>query len=116
MGTFRSTKAGIKLHTVYDPDAEVPVFFGMTEARVNDRKALLSLPAMSAMTYVIDWAYNDYGGYYALDQQNATFFGSMKANDLYEVLEERAVEGDGIRSDQWIRLSAEKARKDCPIT
>ena len=24
---FRSTKAGIKLHTVYDPHAEVPVFF-----------------------------------------------------------------------------------------
>ncbi|MEJ2042381.1 MAG: transposase [Reinekea sp.] len=47
---FRSTKAGIKLHTVYDPQAEVPVFFEMTEAKMNDRKALSSLFMMAGMT------------------------------------------------------------------
>ena len=113
---FRSSKAGIKLHTVYDPDAEVPVFFEMTEAKVNDRKALSSLPVMPGMTYVIDRAYNDYGWYYALDQQGSKFVGRMKSNALYEVLEEREVAGDGIHGDQLIRFSAEKARKGCPIT
>ncbi|MBL7002488.1 MAG: IS4 family transposase [Gammaproteobacteria bacterium] len=57
---FRSTKAGIKLHTVYNPHAEVPVFFEMTHAKVNDRKALSSLPMLSGMTYVVDRVYNDY--------------------------------------------------------
>lgn len=113
---FRSSKGGIKLHTVYDPNAEVPVFFQMTEAKVNDRKALSSLPVMPGMTYVIDRAYNDYGWYYALDQQDSKFVGRMKSNALYEVIEERKAEGDGIGSDQLIRLSAEKARQDCPIT
>jgi putative transposase len=53
---FRSTKAGIKLHTVYDPEAEVPVYFEMTTAKVNNRKALTKLPMMPGMTYVVDRA------------------------------------------------------------
>ena len=36
---FRSTKSGIKLHVIYDPEQEVPTFFSMTKAKVNDRKA-----------------------------------------------------------------------------
>ena len=56
---FRSTKAGIKLHTVYDPKAEVPIYFARTHAKVNARKALHHLPIMAGMTYVLDRAYND---------------------------------------------------------
>lgn len=37
---FRSSKASIKLHTVYDPGADTPVFFAMSEAKMNDRKVL----------------------------------------------------------------------------
>jgi len=36
------------------------VFFEMTNAKVNDRKALSSLPMMPGITYVVDRAYNDY--------------------------------------------------------
>lgn len=39
MAHFRSSKAGIKLHFIYDPELEVPTFFSLTKARVNDRKA-----------------------------------------------------------------------------
>ncbi|WP_419834879.1 DUF4372 domain-containing protein [Endozoicomonas atrinae] len=42
--SFRSTKAGIKLHTVYDPDADIPTYFEMTAAKINDRKAAHKLP------------------------------------------------------------------------
>ncbi len=41
---FRKTKAGIKLHTVYDPNAHIPVYFAMTEAKTNDIKGLNNLP------------------------------------------------------------------------
>lgn len=112
---FRSTKAGIKLHTVYDPNADLPVFFAMTEAKMNDRKALNRLPMMSGMTYVVDRAYNDYSWYYALDQQDAFFVGRMKSNARYEVIENRAIKGDGIISDELIQLCAKKAKTDCPI-
>ena len=112
---FRSTRAGIKLHTVYDPHAEVPVFFEMTEAKVNDRKALSSLPMMPGVTYVVDRAYNDYVWYYALTEQGSRFVGRMKSNALYEVVETRTAQGDGVLSDEIIRLSSAKAKKACPV-
>ena len=55
----KSTKAGIKWHTVYDPNAELPVYFAMTCAKVNARKAWQNLPRMAGMMYVVDRAYND---------------------------------------------------------
>ncbi len=112
---FRSTKAGIKLHTVYDPHAEVPVFFKMITAKVNARKALSSLPMMPSITYVVDRANNDYGWYYSLTQQGSKFVGRMKSNAVYEVIETRLAEGDGVLADEVIRLTANKAKKDCPI-
>ena len=57
---FRSGKAGIKLHFIYDPEQAVPTFFAMTKAKVNDRKAANALPILSDATYVFDRAYNDY--------------------------------------------------------
>ena len=112
---FRSTKAGIKLHTVYDPHAEVPVFFEMTHAKVNDRKALSTLPMTGGITYVVDRAYNDYGWYYSLTQLGSKFVGRMKTNAIYEVIETRQAQGDGVVADEVIRLTANKAKKDCPI-
>jgi hypothetical protein len=111
---FRSTKAGIKLHTVYDPNAEVPVYFEMTKAKVNDRKALTKLPMLTGMTYVVDRAYNDYGWYYALTQQGSKFVGRMKSNAVYEVVDTLFAKGDGIISDEVILFSSAKAKKDCP--
>lgn len=112
---FRSTKAGIKLHTVYDPHAEVPVFFEMTNAKVNDRKALSSLPMLPGITYVVDRAYNDYSWYYSLTQQGSKFVGRMKSNAVYDVVETRPAKGDGVLADEFIMLSAKKAKRDCPI-
>lgn len=112
---FRSTKAGVKLHTVYDPNAEIPVYFEITHAKVNDRKALTSLPMLSGVTYVVDRAYNDYGWYYTLDQMNSTFIGRMKINARYEVIESRAIQSDSMLSDEVIRLNSDKAKTDCPI-
>lgn len=112
---FRSTKAGVKLHTVYDPTAEVPVYFEMTHAKVNDRKALSTLPMLSGVTYVVDRAYNDYGWYYSLDQKGSKFVGRMKTNACYEVIETRKTHSDQVHSDEIIRLSSDKAKIDCPI-
>ena len=108
---FRSTKAAIKRHTVYDPQAEVPVFFAMIETKVNDRKALATLPIMPGVTYVVDRAYNDYRWYYALTQQGSRSVSRMKANVVNEVVEVREAQGEGVLSDEVIRLSSAKTQK-----
>lgn len=111
---FRSTKAGIKLHTVFDPQAKVPTFFSLTEAKVNDHKEGQKLPFLPGATYVFDRAYNDYAWYYRLDQQQIRFVGRMKRNALFEVIENRPTTTDDILDDQLIRLSSKKGEA-CPI-
>lgn len=112
---FRSTKAGIKLHTVYDPNAQIPTFFALTEAKVNDRRAATELPLLDGATYVFDRAYNDYGWYYQLEQRNIRFVGRMKKNAQFEVLANLATDDEAVLDDQHIRLNSNKARQACPI-
>lgn len=112
---FRSKKAGIKLHTVYDPNAAVPVFFSLTEAKTNDAKELNNLPMMPNTTYVVDRAYNNYSWFYALNQDNSKFVGRMKTNTCYTVIEKKTPIGTGVVTDEIIRLSSAKGKKHCPI-
>ena len=111
---FRSHKAGIKLHFIYDPEQEVPTFFSMTQAKVNDRKAANALPIMTNATYVFDRAYNDYGWYYEqMHLKGNRFVGRMKVNAQYVVTADQPVQ-DNVLEDQTIRLTSEKGKK-CPI-
>ena len=111
---FRKTKGGIKLHTVYDPNADTPTFFELTTAKVNDCKAAQKLPIMAGVTYVFDRAYDDYSWYYEMTCHGTHFVGRMKTSAVYEVVESRDVAEDFILEDQVIRLSSTKAKKDCP--
>lgn len=111
---FRKTKGGIKLHTVYDPQADTPTFFELTTAKVNDRKAAQNLPIMAGVTYVFDRAYDDYSWYYEMTTQGTIFVGRMKSSAVYEVIESRETTEDLIMEDQVIRLSSDKGKKDCP--
>lgn len=111
---FRKTKGGIKLHTVYDPKADTPTFFELTTAKASDCKAAKNLPVLPGATYVFDRAYDDYAWYYSLTEQGTRFVGRMKSSAVYTVVEEKEPVGEGVLSDQIIRLSSDKAQKDCP--
>lgn len=41
---FRKTKGGIKIHTLYDLEAQVPTFFHITTASVHDMNAMDLIP------------------------------------------------------------------------
>lgn len=41
---FRRKKGGIKIHTLYDVEAQVPAFFHITTASVHDAKAMKEIP------------------------------------------------------------------------
>ena len=42
--SFRSGKSGVKIHTVYDPDAQTPTFFSITHAKKHDKKEAEKMP------------------------------------------------------------------------
>jgi len=114
--TFRSGKAGIKVHTVYDPKANVPTFFSITEASKHDKKEAEEMPLLDGATYVFDRAYNDYTWYYNMDQRDIRFVGRMKSNARFNLVKELEPLGEGVLKDEIIRLSSAKAQSDCPIT
>jgi len=111
---FRSGKAGVKIHTVYDPDAKVPTFFSITHAKKHDKKAAEKMPLIDGATYVFDRAYNDYSWFHDMTERRIHFVGRMKSNAKFEVIEDRPVSGDGVLEDQLIRLSSPMAKKQYP--
>ena len=111
---FRSGKAGVKMHTVYDPNAHTPTFFSITTAKCHDRKAARKMPLLSGTTYVFDRAYNDYAWFHEMSQQDVRFVTRMKSNAGFEVLESNDVTEPGVLEDTLIKLSSARARQICP--
>ena len=114
--SFRSGKSGVKIHTVYDPAAQTPTFFSITNARKHDKKEAEKMPLLKGATYVFDRAYNDYAWFHNLTLDGITFVSRMKSNAGFEVTESFPVSDTGVLEDQWIRLSSAKGRQACPTT
>ena len=78
---FRTTKGGIKLHTLLDNDTLMPSFISVTEAAVSDIKAartLVDIPQNCALA--IDRGYYDFRGYRQLSKRNIIFVTRIKEN------------------------------------
>jgi len=112
---YQSYQNGMKLHFVYDPNREVPTYFSMTPAKVNDCEAAKTIPLIKGATYVFDRAYNRYEWYYQnLHLYDNKFISRMRKTALYEVTKTREIE-ENILADQEIRLTSDIGQ-DCPIT
>jgi len=110
---FRSGKSGVKIHTVYDPEAKVPTFFSIAKAKQHDKRAAEKMP-LDGATYLFDRAYNDDAWFHEMTDRQIHFVGRMKSNAKFEVVEELSVTGDGVLEDQLIRLSSPMAKKQYP--
>lgn len=91
-----------KLHVVYDPAAQKPVYFDITPARINDISAAKDLlPIEPGATYVFDLGYYDFAWWAGLAAAGCTFVTRLKTNTPLREVEPRAVAADGIvLSDQ----------------
>jgi IS4 transposase len=99
--TFSTDVRGAKAHIVYDPQADCPVYFAVTPARVNDITAAKAMPIEPGATYVYDLGYYDYGWWAALDDAGCRFVTRLKKNTPLAVVHESRVPADGdILSDR----------------
>lgn len=57
---FRKKKGGVKIHTLYDVETQIPTFFHITTASVHDSKAMDVIPYEQGSYYIFDRAYNDF--------------------------------------------------------
>jgi hypothetical protein len=112
--SFRRTKAGIKLHTLFDHDGYLPAFVAITPAREHEIKKARTLNLPKGSIVVEDLGYTDYAWYGQLTTQKIFFVTRQKSNARYRVLERRPVNTAlGLVSDETIQLTGAKGR-ECP--
>ena len=112
---FRTTKAGIKLHTLLDLRGSIPAFIMITEAKLHDVNILDSLVPEPGAIYVMDRGYLDFARLYALHQAPAFFVIRSKSNtDLHRVYSNPVDKEIGVRCDQIVALDGFYSNQSYP--
>lgn len=108
---YEAHGCGAKLHVVYDPNAQVPVRFAVTAARVNDIVEAKAMPIEAAMTYAFDLGFYDFGWWAQIDAKGAKFVTRLKKNTRTTIVETRTTPQDGaILADLVVTLPQRMAR------
>lgn len=108
---FSAGVCGAKVHVIYDPDADRPIYAAVSAANVNDITAAQAMPIEPGATYVFDLGYYDYGWWAKLDAAGCRLVTRMKSNTPLAVIEELPVVAGGpILSDRIGHLPARQAR------
>lgn len=83
---FRKKKGGIKIHTLYDVETQIPTFFHITAASVHDTKAMGEIPYEPGSYYIFDRGYNDFKRLYRIHLIDAHFVIRAKKNLQYRAV------------------------------
>ena len=112
---FRKTKAGIKLHTLFDINAQIPVFIHITQANVHDVNAMDVIDYEPFAYYIFDRAYVDYERLFRITKANAYFVVRAKSNMKFKRMYSNKVDkSTGIRYDQTGKIEGFYTSKDYP--
>ncbi len=113
--TFRSTKAGIKLHTQLDLKTDIPEFIDFSTASVDDVNALDFICFEANSFYIMDRGYVYYKRLYRIDQSNAFYITRAKDNmNCRRVKSNPSDKANGVLCDRYVLLNNYYAAKDYP--
>jgi hypothetical protein len=98
---------GPKLHVVYDPNADTPIYFELSAGNVNDICMARDMPIEAGTTYVFDRAYYDFAWWAHLMALNCRFVTRLKKHSPTHLVAERSVTpGSNVVRDSTVRLNA----------
>ena len=107
---FSAGVCGAKVHVIYDPDAECPIYAAVSAANVNDITAAQAMPIEPGATYVFDLGYYDYRWWATLDEAGCRIVTRLKSNSKLTVVRELPLPKDSeILSDRVGYLPARQA-------
>jgi hypothetical protein len=86
---------GAKLHVIYDPDADQPIYAAISAANVNDITPAQAMPIAAGATYVFDLGYYDYRWWAKLDEAGCRIVTRFKKNTPLTLLKELPVPKTG---------------------
>jgi len=108
---FSAGVCGAKVHVIYDPDADRPIYAAVSTAKVNDITMAQAMPIRAGATYVFDLGYYDYAWWAELHEAGCRIVTRFKANTPLTVVKELPVAAGGkILSDHIGRLPARQAK------
>jgi IS4 transposase len=112
---FRKTKAGIKLHTLFDVNTQIPVFIHITEANVHDVNAMDVIDYEPSAYYIFDRAYVDYERLFRITKAKAFFVVRSKSNLKFKRMYSNKIDkSTGIKYDQIGKIEGYYSSKDYP--
>lgn len=112
---FRSTKSGIKLHTLFDVKSSIPSYLYISEAKLHDVKVLDFLNYEPESFYIMDKAYVDYKRLNVLHKCNAYFVTRAKSNMRFRrIYSRKSDKTKGIKYDQIGKLVGVRSKNLYP--
>jgi hypothetical protein len=112
---FRKTKAGIKLHTLFDVNRQTPVFIHITEANIHDVNAMDVIDYEPLSYYIFDRAYVDFERLYKITLAKAYFVVRAKSNVKFQRMYSNKIDkSTGIKYDQIGKINGLFTSKDYP--
>jgi hypothetical protein len=112
---FRKTKAGIKLHTLFDVNTQIPLFIHITEANIHDVNAMDVIDYEPLAYYIFDRAYVDYERLFRITTAKAFFVVRSKSNVKFKRMYSNKIDkSTGIKYDQIGKIEGFYSSKDYP--
>jgi len=112
---FRTTKGGIKMHTLLDLRGPIPSFVEITPAKIHEVNILDILIPEAGSFYIMDRGYTDFEKLYRFHRFCAFFIIRAKDNlKGVRIYSHTIDKSTGLRSDQTIRLKNYYVSKDYP--
>ncbi|MEW5817153.1 MAG: IS4 family transposase [Spirochaetota bacterium] len=106
---YKSTKGGIKLHTMIDGDTRIPEQVIITDAKVHDINGVKKkIKHRQSEIYVYDRGYACYEYLYDIELQGAFFITRLKSNWKTKVLTSKVCEGTSGLFDEVIEVDGPK--------
>jgi hypothetical protein len=107
---FSAGVCGAKVHVIYDPDADRPIYAAISAGKVNDITAAKAMPIEPGATYVFDLGYYDYAWWAELDAKACRIVTRFRSSTpLAAVAELPVPHGGTILSDRIGHLPARQA-------
>jgi IS4 transposase len=109
---FRTAKGGLKIHTCWDDNLQIPDLINITEAKTHDRYGLGQLVFSKGTIVVEDRGYFDFTLMLTRIRAENVFVTRIKTNTLYQTVKELDLpekEDQDIIKDEIIVLTSNKA-------
>ena len=112
---FRTTKGGVKIHTLMQADGLLPTFLIVTDGKGQDTKVAYKFDVEPGSFIVFDRGYHDFNLYKRYTDNKIRFVTKAKSNARYETLTQVWTGNTtGVLSDETIQFTGYNTRRKYP--